>query len=98
MPCPYGTGTRSLCLLNSLRIFHCLVRNSDQLFFNPTPRFRVTIAAYAMANASPPMSRGGDHDRRGLGAASTAASGAASGESACEEIARGIATAREAQE
>ena len=51
-----------------------------------------------MANASPPMSCGIDHDRRSLGAAITDARGGASGKSAGEEIARGIAAAREAQE
>ena len=60
--------------------------------------FRVTIAAYAIANASLPVSPGIDHDGRGLGAAGSIAFGRASGQSTREEITGTFAAACEAKE
>ena len=67
-------------------------------FSTRIPRFRVTIAAYAMAKVFPPMRCGIDLDWSGMGTAISVTLQHASGKSSREEIARCVAVNRKSEE
>ena len=67
-------------------------------FSDPGSEFRVTIAAYAMANKFLPVSSGIDLDWSGLVTAISVALQRASSKSACEEIARRVAVNRKTKD